>query len=690
MRSKLTALFLFSLSAWAQVSGTQHLWGQVTYGAPTTTTTATFTVTATGTGTGSVTSADGGISSCTSGGGTCSHTYPIGTAITVTPTATGGSGFFWSTGTDGASGCSGAGPCTFTITSTATLQAVFTGSGGGSVPASPTFSLDLNSDTQYPTTISHGQIRFWDTPGSQWPFIETSNNVYSFVNVDTVLQFAAANSVHTAQYGLARTPNWASSNTNLTVSGTLTSGTFSASETIVQTGTGVSVTFVSFTAGTPATLTISQYAGSTAASSTGTWVGQTSGAVFTPTAVPAGCSYFTNGSTNNGLKSGQCAPPTDVAANGIGTDLIWRNWVASILTHVNQAGYLAGTGSWAAGGANCPGAVACSHAHISYWEIWNEPYATGKFWIGSYDQLIRFAQDAACIVKSTAGAGAVSATGESCAAVRATVTSVANCCDGANGPGDPTASIVMPSYAPSGASLAQCFLYCTPNVANQCGVPATSCTSGTGGHSAIDRINFHAKPGANLETAIPTQVTAMQGILQSAELAKPLDNTEAGFSSTGWTCPNPAVFASCYTDPNMQAGYIARMYAFYYWKGVGNDVWYNWSPPNGGLGSSAAGVAYTQVYNWMVGSTFGTCTNASTVWTCTMTLANGVAAAMVWDTSKSCGGTPSVCSFGVQTVGSSYLSYLDLYGDPKFTIPQSPLSAHQVNVGIMPILVQAQ
>lgn len=649
-------------------------WRVLRDGAPAGGVTTTLTITATGTGTGSVSSSDGQIASCSSGGGACTGTYNIGASVTLTPTATGGSGFFWSSGTDGASICSGAGPCTFVITSTATLQAVFTGSGGGSVPASPTFSLDLNSNTQYPTTISHGQIRFWDTPGAQWSFIETANNVFSFTSLDTVLQSAAANSVHTAQFGLARTPNWASSNTDLTVAGTLISGAFTNGETAIQGTTGVSVTVRS---GTASLLTISQYTSGTA-DATHNWVGQTSGAVFSPTQgslsfLPAGCSYFTNGSTNKGQLSGQCAAPIDVNADGSGTDLIWRNWVAAIVTHANQSGYIAGTGTWAAGGANCPGVVACSHAHIAYWEIWNEPYATGKFWIGSYDQLIRFAQDADCIINSTAGAGAVRTTGESCSQVRATVTSVSSCCDGANGVGDSTAQIVMPSYAPAGANLAQCFLYCTPNVANQCGSPATSCTAGGGGHASIDRINFHAKPGANLETAIPTQVAAMEAILQSAELAKPLDNTEAGFSATGWS--------GAYTDGDMQAAYIARMYIFYYWKGVANDVWYNWSPANAGLGSSQAAVAYTQVYNWMVGSTVGNCTNASTVWTCTMTLPSGTAAAMIWDTSKSC--AAGICTTANQTVATHYQSYLDLAGDPKTSI-----SSHIVPVGIKPILLQ--
>lgn len=668
-----------------------HMACQVRYGDQTTSNTSTLTVIATGPGTGSITSADGGISACTAIGGTCSHAYINGTSITLTPTPTGGSTFGWSTGTDGASSCSGTGLCTFTITGTASVLAIFTGAGGGTIPASPTFSIDVVSNNQYPTTINHGQVRIWDTPGAQWSFIETSNNVFSFTLLDQVLNEAAVNQVHTAQMGLARTPNWASSNTNLTIQGNLNPGpTFSAGETLIQNVSNVSVTFVSFTAGSPGTLITSQYTSGTAVG-TQNWIGQNSGAVFVPdsiaplTGLPTSCSnYFVNGSTSGGQKSGQCYPTTDVASDGSGTDLIWRNWVAAIVTHVNQAGYILGTGAWAG----------FPHAGIKYWEIWNEPYATGKFWSGSYDQLIRYGQDAYCIIKGTNGAGIVQASpSESCAAVRASVTSVANCCDGAGGPGDPTSQMVMPSYAPQGYNLASCYLYCTPQIGitNTCGNPATSCISGRGGASVTDRINFHAKPGANLETAIPSQITAVQAQLLGPELAKPIDDTEAGFSATGWSCPNPLVFATCYTDPNMQGGYIPRMYMYYYFSGVANDVWYNWTPSQNGMGSATANNAYNQVYNWMFGSTPPSCTHVGSppnaVYTCTMTSATSVATGMIWDTSQSCGGTPSVCSTSTQTVATHYQSYIDITGT-KFTIPQAGLSPHQVKVSITPVLLQ--
>jgi hypothetical protein len=731
---------------------------QVRLGDQTTSNTQLLTVTVAGTGTGSVSSSETPtpyINACTiAGGANCSYAYSAGASVTLVPTATGGSGFAWSSGTGGAIGCSGAGNCVFNMTSVSTVTGIFTGSGGGAIQPSPTFSIDMNTCTTFPP-INMGQIRFWDSPSCQWSFIETAANVFNFTQLDTYLNLAVQNSVHSAQYALARTPNFASGNTNLTVAIASTTGAGSSGDTLSQSGVTFTTppTFVSYSSGT---LTISEYVGT--ASANGVWTDTITGATFTPTAVPAGCAYFVNGGTNPSQLSGQCSPPTDLNSDGTGTDATWIGWVAAIASHANQAGYLAGTGAWAAGGANCPGTTACAHAHIPYWEIWNEPFATGKFWNGSYDQLARFEQDATCLING--GSFTVLKSAKTCPEVQASVTNLAgvsglticpnvtsfsgtsgtltfqatntlssgNQCylsgftspntglngqtvtvlssglsssqfeavvsgtgyssGSSNGGLDLTALIVMPSYQPSGASLAQCFLYCTPNVFGQCGSPATSCTSGSAGANQTAAINFHAKPGANAETAIPAEIAAMQGILQSAELSKPLYNTEGGYTSTGWANDGPT---ENYTIPDMQASYLCRMYALYYANGVSNIVWYSYSPGNGGLGSTLANSSYSICYNWLVGSTPGTLTHSGTVYTYTLTLAqtngtypSGIPAAMIWDTSQYCSAA-NTCTFSTQTVGSSYLSYLDLYGNAKVSI-----TGHSMQVGIMPRLAQAQ
>ncbi len=337
------------------------------------------------------------------------------------------------------------------------------------IPAWPTFVIDLNSSSQFPGVAgaagpsSFAGVRLWDTPGATWPFIETSNNVFNFATLDSILATAHSAGVLYAQAGLARTPYFATS----------TAG---------------------YTDGTT-------------------------------------CFDYVSGGNLTNQAPGQCDPPSDLESNGAGANLYWRNWVAAYAAHVNATGY------------------STIHASIEIWEIWNEPDAAVSWSTkyGTYDQLIRMEQDAYCIIKG--GSFTVLATGESCATVRGTVTSVA-----LSGPIDPTATIAMPSYHAQSPLLqmAQNFLYCNDN-------PATSCH--TGGAAQTDVVNFHMKPGNNepteMESVMSTWTADIASILQSEELAKPLYNTEGGYSGTGWTCPaSPTGF--CYTDANMQASYIAR------------------------------------------------------------------------------------------------------------------------------------
>jgi hypothetical protein len=68
-----------------------------------------------------------------------------------------------------------------------------------------------------------------------------------------------------------------------------------------------------------------------------------------------------------------CAPPTDVNADGTGTDAMWQAFVTALVTH-------------AAG-------------RISYYELWNEPDCS-CFWSGTTAQLVRMGADAAAIIRS--------------------------------------------------------------------------------------------------------------------------------------------------------------------------------------------------------------------------------------------------------------------------------------------------
>ena len=194
------------------------------------------------------------------------------------------------------------------------------------------------------------------------------------------------------------------------------------------------------------------------------------------------------------------------------------------------------------------------------------------------------------------------------------------------------------------------------------------------------------KPGVALASQMDSWITAIQQILATPELAKPLYNTEGGYSGQGWTSP--------FDSPDMEEAYVGQFYVYSIYKGIANTVWYSYSPIHGGIGESAppndANTAYSNVYNWMVGSSVPACTlnsdgtNPSSLYICTTTLANGVAAQVMWDISSSMYCSGSICPTINQPVSSSYLSYVDLAGN------KTSISGQSVPVGVKPILVQAQ
>lgn len=676
---------------------------QLTYG-PAANSTVTFTVSVSGAGSGSVADGTGQITGCTSGGGSCSATYNTGASVTLTATPTGGANTTMSGGTDGASVCSGSTTlCSFTITANATLSVVFSSSGGGAIPASPMFSIDINSSSQfavggncsgtYLNCIALGQIRLWDTPFMQVPFLLNCTNgtnicaanaiTYNFSTFDTVLATYNTNAVRTAQMDMARTPVFA------------TSGL----------GTG------------------------------------------------ANCNYFQAGSTQQYQQAGQCYPPTDLNNDGTGTNQYLRNIWAKIMAHAvgkdGNAGYLN------------------THAHILYWEVWNEPSFI-KFWRGTFAQLIRLEEDSYALVKgystlgltftSVNGAGVyvmtsnplgignnlagahyniggftngtnnktnfvVSAstttsitlcnptpstcsgivttpethaatgtyvnqfTGETDATIQASVTS-----GSFSYPLDTTAFIVMPPYFGEGAGLTGLpqFLYCTSQLSN-CGPASEPASIAMGGHLLTDAINFHGKAGNDdptlPEAAVGIWVSNIQGDLQPADLLKPLENTEGGYAGCGWApttnCqPNNSVN---YTIPNNQGSYYARMILWHRFQGVTNHVWYNWNPNQSGIGGSVVNFSTNSIFNWLVGTTGFTCSSVSSVSTCTFTKPDGVAAQIMWDTNNPC--TATACATTNRSVPSPMLHYISLV-DTTQTL--NNVVSHQVPVGFVPVYIEAE
>jgi hypothetical protein len=380
-------------------------------------------------------------------------------------------------------------------------------------------------------------------------------------------------------------------------------------------------------------------------------------------ATDANCNYYGLG----GNFKGACYPPTDLNSDGTGTNQIWKNWVTAIATHANDATYLQ------------------THAHIKYWEIWNEFYRSTTLgyysacagclsWQGTYNQLVRLAEDARCIITGTGSIRNTPSLGSSTACSATAI--------------DPTAKIVSPSTAanyPGGIKALQNFLYCNNS-------PAAACTVGSAGAAAVDVIDAHLyAEGRTPESVASSDVSNLRSALESAELAKPLWNGESSWGI-------PTLTNSIWKDGYARAGFIPRFFALYWSAGVTENFWYSYDTDDGQLYDPVAGhllkpeaTAWTSTYNWLVGAVptqTPFCQTSGTIYFCDFGRANGYVARLVWDSQfgQNCAqmDNPVICGNTTYNVPSQFnRDWVDVLGAVH---PQSGT----VMIGANPILLEGQ
>jgi hypothetical protein len=376
------------------------------------------------------------------------------------------------------------------------------------------------------------------------------------------------------------------------------------------------------------------------------------------------CNY--GGDGQGGL--GQCDRPSDLAADGSGTNHTFRKWYAFFALRNNDSTYRQ------------------THAHIRYWEPWNEP-DTAAFWgngsggPGGYDPLIRLMQDAECLIVGKVGTGTITKTGETCAQVQASV--------GLSAPIDPTAIVVSPSYHAKAASLSQYqnFLYCN-------NAPRTSCTSGDAGARSMMAFNLHMKPGAEcvadasqencttasaLEPAYAGYIKSFEGILKKSELdafhagSVPLFDGEASYAPRGFQAP--------FDDHDLAASFIPRFFLYGRSLGVSGNQWYTWDSIGG---NSKVITAWNTLRDaWRGAKLSAPCTSDGTVYQCGFTR-NGASYLVLWDISHKCSG--GTCATSPQHV-SGWRTYQDLTGTESACSTPCPISGDAVPVGIKPVLL---
>lgn len=362
----------------------------------------------------------------------------------------------------------------------------------------------------------------------------------------------------------------------------------------------------------------------------------------------ASCNYTTG--MGGGL--GECDAPSDLNVDGSGTNATWKAWITAIATHANDPTYLQ------------------THAHIKYWEIWNEP-DTKAFWAGTIAQLARLTEDANCIIT---GRGVIHENGNG-TATACTATAI-----------DPTAQIVMASAHAKTVALAygQNELYCNNTSAMKtyqfpCPNPSNAIST------AVDIINFHMKPGNEIggnycgvngtsactpEAAMQWYVSNIEGILQPVDQAKPLWDGEAQYSSSGFT--------GTYADPDLAASFMPRFYLINWTLNISGMAWY---AATGMAEPTSAETSYQQTYDWLANASLSTpCAATGTVWTCGITL-SGQNYQIMWDTAQTC--ASGTCTTANQSVSSEWTQYQDM----TTASTPVPITGDVVPVGIKPVVL---
>jgi hypothetical protein len=302
----------------------------------------------------------------------------------------------------------------------------------------------------------------------------------------------------------------------------------------------------------------------------------------------------------------------------------WTNFITAVVNHYN-------------------GVI---EPHIKYYELWNEANRS-NFWSGSPADMVTLAQAAYPIIHSDSNSLLLtpSVTGPIATGVST------------------TASVFMSQYLDAGGSKfadAGTFHgYVAETGVTPYPMPEQDSTSG-------------CTASSNCYGSVVSRTNAMRSLLDAHGLAgKPMYDTEGS-----WGDGNV-------TDPDTQTAWLARWYLLQASLASADDLhsvhWYSWG--NGTWGNiettsrqpTAAGIAYNQVFQWLVGATFSTScsSDSNSTWTCGLTRSGGYQAQAVWNTNGTATYNPP----------SQFTQYRDLQGNVSHIIGP-------VIIGIKPILLE--
>jgi hypothetical protein len=208
-----------------------------------------------------------------------------------------------------------------------------------------------------------------------------------------------------------------------------------------------------------------------------------------------------------------------------------------------------------------------SAGRIRYWEVWNEP-VNGFYWTGTFAQMARMAKDARTVILSI----------------------------------DPKAKLLTPPNGAGGQWVDKWWIgYAKAGGLQYADIAAI--------HGGVKSDCSNQPKASDFLYAVED----LRSILGSFHQGKPVWDTESNWGTAS---------KNCFTDEDLQAAFLAQFYFFHRSKEVSRFYWYSYEDPNTGklfdIGTgklTKAGVAYQQVYNWMLGKTMSKCSVRGTTWT---------------------------------------------------------------------------
>jgi hypothetical protein len=284
--------------------------------------------------------------------------------------------------------------------------------------------------------------------------------------------------------------------------------------------------------------------------------------------------------------NGTCDLPFDVdnvkgSGLGDGKDTDFKTFVAAIASYVNNHNYLT------------------NHAHIKYWEVWNEWYSNSKinprFGCGgsgcqinaTYAQMVRLAEDVRCTIT---GAGTVEG-------VPCTATAI-----------DPSAVILTPSTRPfddpgtppdQSLEIMENFLHCDKSPIGPC----NTISDPDRGSKAVDVIAWHTYPGPEIPP-VPedfyTWASNITQLLSATDQKRPMFSTEGSWGENNTENMNQ--------DSPEAVGFVARYmlncfstgFALCNWYEYDNQFWGTLCDGQTNCSLNVSGAAFQQVSSWLV------------------------------------------------------------------------------------------